>query len=62
MYSRFLVFKSRFERSDTGASMVEYALLVTLVAMVALVAVQIAGGELSSTYSEIASDVGNAGP
>ncbi len=37
--------------------MVEYALLVVLVAMVALVAVALAGTELSTTYSEIASSV-----
>jgi Flp pilus assembly pilin Flp len=42
---------------DTGASMVEYALLVILIAIVALVAVQLAGVELSGTYSEIASSV-----
>ena len=42
---------------DDGASMVEYALLVLLVAMVALVAVALAGTELSGTYSEIASSV-----
>lgn len=37
--------------------MVEYALLVILVAIVALVAVALAGTELSSQYSEIASSV-----
>ncbi len=47
---------------DRGASMVEYGLLAVLIAIVALVAVQLAGVELSTTYSEIASDVGNAGP
>ncbi len=46
---------------DRGASMVEYALLVVLIAIVALVAVQLAGTELSSTFSEIANEVGNAG-
>jgi pilus assembly protein Flp/PilA len=46
-----------FKVDDTGASMVEYALLVILVALVALIAVQLAGTELSSTYSEIASSV-----
>jgi len=40
--------------------MVEYALLVILIAIVALVAVALAGTELSGTYSEIASSVGNA--
>ncbi len=44
-------------RQDKGASMVEYALLVVLIALVALVAVALAGRELSTTYSEIASGV-----
>ena len=51
-YSRLL------RDSDKAASMVEYALLVTLIALVALIAVQLAGQELSSTYSEIASAAG----
>ena len=37
--------------------MVEYSLLVVLIAIVALVAVTLAGTELSETYSEIASGV-----
>ena len=41
--------------SDKGASMVEYALLVVLIAIVALVAVSIAGQEVSETFSEVAS-------
>ena len=39
---------------EKGASMVEYALLVVLIAIVALVAVQLAGTEVSGTFSEIA--------
>lgn len=42
-------------KEDRGASMVEYALLVVLIAIVALVAIQLAGGEISTTFSEIAS-------
>ena len=42
-------------RDDKGASMVEYALLVVLIAIVALVAVRLAGTEVSSTFSEIGS-------
>ena len=41
--------------------MVEYSLLVLLIAIVALVAVTLAGTELSETYSEIASGV-SVGP
>lgn len=42
-------------KDEKGASMVEYALLVVLIAIVALVAVSLAGDEVSSTFSEIAS-------
>ena len=44
-----------WEWSDRGASMVEYALLVTLIAIVALVAIQFSGNEVSEMFSEIAS-------
>lgn len=47
----------KLQLDDRGASMVEYALLVLLIAIVALVAVALAGTELSGTYSEIASSV-----
>ena len=42
-------------KDEKGASMVEYALLVVLIAIVALVAVSIAGEEVSETFSEVAS-------
>ena len=44
-------------KDEKGASMVEYALLVVLIAIVALVAVAFAGDEVSSMYSEIATDI-----
>jgi pilus assembly protein Flp/PilA len=47
-------------QSEKGASMVEYALLVVLIAIVALVAVQIAGTEVSETFSEVASGLEGA--
>jgi pilus assembly protein Flp/PilA len=46
-------------KEEKGASMVEYALLVVLIAIVALVAVQLAGTEVSSTFSEIGSGLQN---
>lgn len=45
---------------DRAAGLVEWALLVLLIAVVALVAVRIGGNELSSSYSEIASSLANA--
>lgn len=45
-------------KEEKGASMVEYALLVVLIAIIALVAVSLAGEEVSGTFSEIASGLG----
>ena len=47
-------------KSEKGASMVEYALLVVLIAIIALIAVQFAGDQVSETFSEIGSGLGNA--
>jgi pilus assembly protein Flp/PilA len=44
-------------KSDRGASMAEYGLLVVLIAIVALAAVSLAGDQVSGTYSEIGSSV-----
>ena len=52
----------RIQMSDRGASMVEYSLLVILIAILALIAVQFAGKELSDTYSFIGDEVANANP
>jgi len=42
---------------ETGASLVEYSLLIALIAIVALVAMRFFGGELSTAYSDIAQSV-----
>jgi Flp pilus assembly pilin Flp len=44
---------------DRGASMVEYAFLVILIAIIAIVAVQIAGQEVSTSFSDIADGLAN---
>jgi len=46
---------------ERGASLVEYAFLVGLIAMVCLAAVAFLGSSTSTKYSGIASQVGNAG-
>lgn len=48
---------SRFQE-DKGASMVEYALLVVLIAIIALVAIRLAGQEVSGTFQSIANELG----
>ena len=42
---------------ERGASMVEYALLVVLIAIIAIVAITLAGEEISGTFSDIASSL-----
>src|SRR5690554_611962 len=49
---------SRFQE-DKGASMVEYALLVVLIAIIALVAVRLAGNQVSNAFSTIANSLEN---
>jgi Flp pilus assembly pilin Flp len=46
-------------KEEKGASMVEYALLVVLIAIIALVAVRLAGTEVSQTFSDIGSGLQN---
>ena len=53
--------QENLEKKERGASMVEYALLVVLIALAAFLAVRFAGNNLSSTYSNIAVEVSNAG-
>ena len=54
MFSKLMV-KWATIKDEAGASMVEYALLVVLIAIVAITAVTLAGKEVSSTFSEIGS-------
>lgn len=48
--------------SEKGASMVEYALLVVLISIVALTALAMMGEEVSNLYSEIDSGLLGAKP
>ena len=48
-------------RSERGAALAEWGLLVVLIAIIALIAVQASGAEVSETYSEISSSMVNAG-
>nr|PZN36057.1 MAG: Flp family type IVb pilin [Actinomycetota bacterium] len=51
---------SRFS-DDKGASMVEYALLVVLIAIIAIVAIRVAGQQVSGTFDSIASELDRTG-
>jgi pilus assembly protein Flp/PilA len=52
--------RARFSDAERGASLVEYALLVALIAVVCIIAVRILGSEASETFSSTASNI-NAG-
>jgi pilus assembly protein Flp/PilA len=47
-------------RDERGASMVEYALLVVLIAIIAFVAVKFAGSRVSDVFSEIGQSLANS--
>jgi pilus assembly protein Flp/PilA len=47
--------RARFADSERGASLVEYALLVALIALVCIIAVTILGKEASESFSNTAS-------
>ncbi len=48
--------------AERGAAVVEYALLVALIAVICLVVVQILGREASDTLSSVGSSLGPTGP
>jgi pilus assembly protein Flp/PilA len=50
--------RARFANTERGASLVEYALLVALIAVVCVVAVQVLGEKASSSFSSTGSGIG----
>ena len=47
----------RFAREEEGATMVEYGLMVALIAIVCILAITNIGKNLNSVFTEIASDL-----
>jgi pilus assembly protein Flp/PilA len=54
-------FVKRFVREEEGATMVEYGLMVALIAVVCIAAVTLLGGNLSTKFNAVATDVSAAG-
>ncbi len=52
--------QSRFT-DEWGASLVEYALLLVLIAVVAIAAIQSLGGSVSDTFSDVEAELNGAG-
>ena len=51
--------RARWGNDETGASLVEYALLVALIAVVCIVAIQFLGRNASDKLSNVGSAVGS---
>ena len=49
-----------FVNDDSGQDLLEYALLVALIALVAFGAVQLAGGQVSTIFTDITNQLKNA--
>ncbi len=50
----------RFRDSDLGASLVEYALLVVVIALVAIAGMVLLGNALNDEFTSVADQVGGA--
>jgi pilus assembly protein Flp/PilA len=53
MLRLWTAYQSRFVKDEEGASMVEYALLVALIAVVVIAAALFLGEEISEKFSEV---------
>jgi pilus assembly protein Flp/PilA len=49
--------RARFSDSERGASLVEYALLVALIAVVCIVAIRVLGTKASSSFSSTGANI-----
>ena len=50
--------RARFGKSERGASLVEYVLLVSLIAVVCIVAISFLGSNASKKFSSVGSSLG----
>jgi pilus assembly protein Flp/PilA len=50
--------EERRERFERGQGMVEYGLILALIAVVAIVAVSLLGGKINNTFSNINANIG----
>ena len=55
--TKFIAAARRFVKDDSGATMVEYALMVALVAAVCVVAVTALGTAISGKFTSVAGNV-----
>ena len=53
--------QARFARTERGAALVEYALLLALIAVVCIVALTQLGGDASKKFTDVGSSISKAG-
>ena len=53
--------QTRFNRDEKGASLVEYVLLVALIAVVCIVALQLLGSSASTKLQSVGNSISSAG-
>ncbi len=53
--------RARFGRDERGASLVEYALLLALIAVVCIVAIGLLGRSAEDKFTSVANDISGAG-
>ncbi len=49
--------RARFGKTERGASLVEYVLLVSLIAVVCIIAIRALGTKASSTFTNVGSSI-----
>jgi len=52
--------RARFSDNERGASLVEYALLVALIAVACIVGISFLGDEANQGFSNVGASIGNA--
>jgi pilus assembly protein Flp/PilA len=53
--------KARFSTTERGAALVEYALLMALIAVVCIIALTTLGGQASSKFTDVGNSISAAG-
>ena len=59
MLRMWTALQARFVNDEEGASLVEYGLLVALIAVVAILAITFVGQEVDSQFNEVGSAMSN---
>lgn len=58
MLSLFVSLKSRLHRDETGATAVEYGIMVGLIAVAIIVVVSTLGGQLTGLFQDVSTQLG----